>query len=105
MQLVLSAFAEHTKRIEIPPPAMLKPRQMWSGKQISCCLGQIELEGKRMAVTVAGRTLPSFRAFDPSPRAGGYIDQRFLTGINPQELFFHTMAGREVRALDKLVFN
>ncbi|KAK6050534.1 hypothetical protein COOONC_11960 [Cooperia oncophora] len=48
-----------------------------------------------MAVTVAGRTLPSFRAFDPSPRAGGYIDQRFLTGINPQELFFHTMAGRE----------
>ncbi|EYB99100.1 hypothetical protein Y032_0125g1285 [Ancylostoma ceylanicum] len=63
--------------------------------QISCCLGQIELEGKRMAVTVAGRTLPSFKAFDPSPRAGGFIDQRFLTGINPQELFFHTMAGRE----------
>ncbi|RCN44702.1 RNA polymerase Rpb1, domain 2 [Ancylostoma caninum] len=65
--------------------------------QISCCLGQIELEGKRMAVTVAGRTLPSFKAFDPSPRAGGFIDQRFLTGINPQELFFHTMAGREFR--------
>ncbi|CAD6193798.1 unnamed protein product [Caenorhabditis auriculariae] len=63
--------------------------------QISGCLGQIELEGKRMAVTIAGRTLPSFRAFDPSPRAGGYIDQRFLTGMNPQELFFHTMAGRE----------
>ncbi|GMS82240.1 hypothetical protein PENTCL1PPCAC_4415 [Pristionchus entomophagus] len=63
--------------------------------QISCNLGQIELEGKRMAVTVAGRTLPSFKPFDPSPRAGGYIDQRFLTGINPQELFFHTMAGRE----------
>ncbi|GMT13457.1 hypothetical protein PFISCL1PPCAC_4753, partial [Pristionchus fissidentatus] len=63
--------------------------------QISCNLGQIELEGKRMAVTIAGRTLPSFKPFDPSPRAGGYIDQRFLTGINPQELFFHTMAGRE----------
>ncbi|EFP02098.1 hypothetical protein CRE_15786 [Caenorhabditis remanei] len=63
--------------------------------QISGCLGQIELEGKRMAVTIAGRTLPSFRCFDPSPRAGGYIDQRFLTGMNPQELFFHTMAGRE----------
>ena len=64
--------------------------------QISCALGQIELEGKRMAVTIAGRTLPSFPAFDSSPRAGGFIDQRFLTGINPQELFFHTMAGREV---------
>ncbi|PIO60989.1 RNA polymerase Rpb1, domain 2 [Teladorsagia circumcincta] len=27
------AELEHTQRIEIPPPAMLKPRQMWSGKQ------------------------------------------------------------------------
>ncbi|TMS34735.1 hypothetical protein L596_002267 [Steinernema carpocapsae] len=63
--------------------------------QISCGLGQIELEGHRPPLTAAGRTLPSFKAFDPSPRAGGYVDQRFLTGINPQELFFHTMAGRE----------
>ncbi|KAK6036600.1 RNA polymerase Rpb1, domain 3 [Cooperia oncophora] len=38
MQLVLSAFAEHTKRIEIPPPAMIKPRQMWSGKQVISCI-------------------------------------------------------------------
>ncbi|KAK0395050.1 hypothetical protein QR680_001087 [Steinernema hermaphroditum] len=63
--------------------------------QISCGLGQIELEGHRPPLTAAGRTLPSFKCFDPSPRAGGYVDQRFLTGINPQELFFHTMAGRE----------
>uniref|UniRef100_A0A0M3IC49 DNA-directed RNA polymerase n=1 Tax=Ascaris lumbricoides TaxID=6252 RepID=A0A0M3IC49_ASCLU len=54
------------------------------------------LEGRRPPITVTGRTLPSFRAFDTSPRAGGFVDQRFLTGINPQELFFHTMAGREV---------
>uniref|UniRef100_A0A915PTK2 DNA-directed RNA polymerase subunit n=1 Tax=Setaria digitata TaxID=48799 RepID=A0A915PTK2_9BILA len=63
--------------------------------QISCELGQIELEGHRPPMTSAGRTLPSFRVFDTSPRAGGFVDQRFLTGINPQELFFHTMAGRE----------
>jgi hypothetical protein len=59
-------------------------------------LGQIELEGQRPPLSAVGRTLPSFRCFDPSPRAGGFVDQRFLTGINPQELFFHTMAGREV---------
>lgn len=64
--------------------------------QISCELGQIELEGHRPPMTITGRTLPSFRSFDTSPRAGGFVDQRFLTGINPQELFFHTMAGREV---------
>uniref|UniRef100_A0A915EJW8 DNA-directed RNA polymerase subunit n=1 Tax=Ditylenchus dipsaci TaxID=166011 RepID=A0A915EJW8_9BILA len=63
--------------------------------QISCALGQIELEGQRPPLSAVGRTLPSFRCFDPSPRAGGFIDQRFLTGLNPQELFFHTMAGRE----------
>ncbi|VDM38424.1 unnamed protein product [Toxocara canis] len=68
---------------------------MVNSMQISCGLGQIELEGHRPPITVTGRTLPSFRAFDTSPRAGGFVDQRFLTGINPQELFFHTMAGRE----------
>uniref|UniRef100_A0A1I8EX00 DNA-directed RNA polymerase subunit n=1 Tax=Wuchereria bancrofti TaxID=6293 RepID=A0A1I8EX00_WUCBA len=68
---------------------------MVNSVQISCELGQIELEGHRPPMTNAGRTLPSFRSFDTSPRAGGFVDQRFLTGINPQELFFHTMAGRE----------
>uniref|UniRef100_A0AC35TWK5 DNA-directed RNA polymerase subunit n=1 Tax=Rhabditophanes sp. KR3021 TaxID=114890 RepID=A0AC35TWK5_9BILA len=68
---------------------------MVNAVQISCGLGQIELEGQRPPLTASGRTLPSFKEFDPSPRAGGYVDQRFLTGINPQELFFHTMAGRE----------
>jgi DNA-directed RNA polymerase I subunit RPA1 len=63
--------------------------------QISCMLGQQELEGRRVPVMVSGRTLPSFRAYDLGPRAGGYITGRFLTGIKPQEYFFHCMAGRE----------
>jgi DNA-directed RNA polymerase I subunit RPA1 len=63
--------------------------------QISCLLGQQELEGKRVPRTTAGRTLPSFLPYDPSPRAGGYIANRFLTGIRPQEYYFHCMAGRE----------
>ena len=37
----------------------------------------------------------SFRAFDPTARAGGFIGDRFLTGLRPQEYFFHCMAGRE----------
>ncbi|XP_073968760.1 RNA polymerase I subunit RpI1 isoform X2 [Rhodnius prolixus] len=63
--------------------------------QISCLLGQIELEGKRPPAMVSGRTLPSFPPYDTSPRAGGFIDGRFMTGIKPQEFFFHCMAGRE----------
>lgn len=63
--------------------------------QISCLLGQIELEGKRPPVMISGRSLPSFPPYDVSPRAGGFIDGRFMTGILPQEFFFHCMAGRE----------
>lgn len=64
--------------------------------QISCLLGQIELEGKRPPLMISGRTLPSFPIFDMSPKAGGFIDGRFMTGIQPQDFFFHCMAGREV---------
>ena len=63
--------------------------------QISCLLGQIELEGKRPPLMISGKSLPSFPAYDPTPRAGGFIDGRFMTGIKPQEFFFHCMAGRE----------
>lgn len=63
--------------------------------QISCLLGQIELEGKRPPITMSGRSLPSFPPYELTPRAGGFIDGRFMTGIQPQEFFFHCMAGRE----------
>ncbi|XP_066591152.1 DNA-directed RNA polymerase I subunit RPA1 [Prorops nasuta] len=63
--------------------------------QISCLLGQIELEGKRPPLMISGKSLPSFKPYDSSPRAGGFIDGRFMTGIRPQEFFFHCMAGRE----------
>merc|ERR1712156_1311745 len=63
--------------------------------QISCLLGQIELEGKRPPLMISGKPLPSFKAYDKRPRAGGFIDGRFMTGIKPQEFFYHCMAGRE----------
>lgn len=63
--------------------------------QISCLLGQQELEGRRVPIMVSGKTLPSFKAFDSSAKAGGFIAGRFLTGIKPQEYYFHCMAGRE----------
>jgi DNA-directed RNA polymerase I subunit RPA1 len=63
--------------------------------QVSLMLGQQELEGRRVPLTALGRSAPSFDAFDPSPRANGLIADRFLTGIRPQEFFFHCMAGRE----------
>lgn len=62
---------------------------------ISGNLGQQVLEGRRVPIMISGKTLPSFKAFDPSIRTGGYVTDRFLTGIRPQEYYFHAMAGRE----------
>ncbi|KAK3703084.1 hypothetical protein LTR37_014695 [Vermiconidia calcicola] len=66
-----------------------------NANQISCNLGQQVLEGRRVPVMVSGKTLPCFKPFETSVRAGGYIVDRFLTGVRPQEYFFHAMAGRE----------
>lgn len=63
--------------------------------QISCFLGQQALEGQRVPLMISGKSLPSFKAYDTSARAGGFVRDRFLTGVKPQEYYFHCMAGRE----------
>ncbi|KAH3902860.1 probable DNA-directed RNA polymerase I subunit RPA190 [Saccharomycodes ludwigii] len=63
--------------------------------QIMCLLGQQALEGRRVPVMVSGKTLPCFKPFATDAMAGGYIKGRFYSGINPQEYYFHCMAGRE----------
>lgn len=64
--------------------------------QISCLLGQQELEGRRPRLMVNGNTLPSYLPYNPSPISGGFICNSFMAGLTPQEYFFHCMAGREV---------
>lgn len=63
--------------------------------QISSLLGQQELEGKRVPRMASGKTLPCFHPWDCSSRAGGFIGDRFLSGLRPQEYYFHCMAGRD----------
>lgn len=42
-----------------------------------------------------GKTLPCYLPYDPNPRSSGYISDRFLSGLRPQDFYFHCMAGRE----------
>ena len=63
--------------------------------QMSCLLGQQELEGRRPRLMPNGNTLPSFLPYDSTPNSGGFICNSFMTGLTPQEYFFHCMAGRE----------
>lgn len=63
--------------------------------QISGALGQQELEGRRVPFMESGKTLPCFKKMELCPSAGGFVFERFLTGINPATFYFHAMAGRE----------
>ena len=45
-----------------------------------------ELEGRRVPRMASGKTLPCFAPFDPGARSGGFVGDRFLTGLRPQVL-------------------
>lgn len=63
--------------------------------QLSLNLGQTELESKCTPRNLGGKTLPNFSPFDTSAISNGFISNRFITGINQSDFYFHCMAGRE----------
>ena len=58
------------------------------------CLGQQNVDGKRIPYGFDQRTLPHFTKFDDSPVARGFVESSYINGLSPQELFFHAMGGR-----------
>lgn len=64
-------------------------------RHLSVYVSLQELEGRRVPRMASGKTLPCFGAYEGGARSGGYISDRFLTGLRPQEYYFHCMAGRE----------
>ena len=63
--------------------------------QMSVCVGQQSVEGRRIPFGFKHRTLPHFTKDDFSPEARGFVENSYLRGLTPQEFFFHAMAGRE----------
>lgn len=106
-----------TLKVGTPSRAYLCSRNMASQKSINClaymvlsgakgstvnlqmmttCLGQQNLEGRRVPSTQTGKTLPSHIPYEHCEFIqGGYVIDRFLTGIRPSSFFFHCQAGRE----------
>jgi DNA-directed RNA polymerase II subunit RPB1 len=58
------------------------------------CLGQQNVDGKRIPYGFDQRTLPHYNKFDDSPLARGFVESSYINGLSPQELFFHAMGGR-----------
>jgi DNA-directed RNA polymerase II subunit RPB1 len=62
--------------------------------QMISCLGQTNVDGKRISYGFEDRTLPHFKKFDDSPGARGFIENSYISGLTAPELFFHAMGGR-----------
>jgi len=63
--------------------------------QMSACVGQQSVRGKRILRGYVGRALPHFKLGDPSPRARGFVYSSYEKGLDAVEFFFHAMGGRE----------
>jgi DNA-directed RNA polymerase II subunit RPB1 len=56
--------------------------------QMSVCVGQQSVEGKRIPFGFKHRTLPHFGKDDFSPESRGFVGNSYLRGLTPQEFFF-----------------
>jgi len=63
--------------------------------QMIACVGQQNIDGKRIPYGFTDRTLPHYKKYDDGAEARGFIESSFIRGLSPQEFFFHAMSGRE----------
>ena len=68
--------------------SMLNISQMISG------LGQQNVDGRRIPYGFDSRTLPHYSKYDDTPNARGFVENSYISGLSPSELFFHAMGGR-----------
>jgi DNA-directed RNA polymerase beta' subunit len=62
--------------------------------QMISCIGQQNVDGKRIPYGFDHRTLPHYTKYDDSPGARGFVESSYINGLSPQEVFFHAMGGR-----------
>ena len=63
--------------------------------QIVACVGQQNVEGSRIRYGFVDRTLPHFTKDDYGAESRGFVENSYLAGLTPQEVWMHAMGGRE----------
>ena len=63
--------------------------------QMVSCLGQQNVDGKRIPYGFTDRTLPHYTKYNDGAESRGFVENSFINGLKPQEFFFHAMGGRE----------
>jgi DNA-directed RNA polymerase II subunit RPB1 len=59
--------------------------------QVVACVGQQNVEGKRIPFGFRHRTLPHFVKDDYGPASKGFVSNSYLHGLLPDEMYFHAM--------------
>ncbi len=62
--------------------------------QMACCVGQQDLEAKRIDIGYTERTLSFFKKGDLAPKSRGFIASPYIKGLRPDEFFFGAITGR-----------
>jgi|TARA_Y100000310_G_scaffold336874_1_gene422524 DNA-directed RNA polymerase subunit A' len=62
--------------------------------QIACCVGQQDLDSKRIDIGYDNRTLSFFKKGELTPNSKGFINGSFMAGLRPDEFFFGAITGR-----------
>ena len=62
--------------------------------QMISCLGQQNVDGKRIPYGFEDRTLPHYTKYNDTPAARGFVESSFIQGLTPEEVYFHAMGGR-----------
>ena len=52
------------------------------------CLGQQNVDGKRIPYGFSNRTLPHYSKFDDSPEARGFVESSFISGLTQRNYGF-----------------
>jgi DNA-directed RNA polymerase subunit A' len=63
--------------------------------QMSACVGQQALGGKRIERGYKNRPLSLFKKNDLGTKSHGFVSRGFKNGLKPYEFFFHAMTGRD----------
>ena len=63
--------------------------------QVQACLGQMNVQGGRIPKQWGDRTATCFDQGENGPRSRGFVSRSYLEGLDPIEMFCHSMSGRE----------
>ena len=72
VHLLLAAFAQTTQRINLPPPAIIHPRKLWTGKQVVTAIVQNCSPANAQLINLVGKAKTSVNCWKvdgyPAPK-------------------------------------